>query len=396
MSEGSISFGAILKKMHLEARMGQLHIESPDGRVVLHLRDGKIVNVETPSGEAWAIGEYLVGTSSISDRKMLKCVRIGQGSGAAPEMIAVERGYITQDVAFRFVELHAKETILPLFTKVGIMVRFQNQPPKANPLLPPISVPFLIKEGSKRAAEWPALVKRIPTFDMLYDKDPSFLNTLRRADGDSMDPFKVADGDRAMGANERIVYFFVDGKRNIRQLTRVAGLDLYSTCKALYNLESRFMVKATGDRASDNVTGGTVFPLLIRLATFVGLAAALTAVGFYLPGPLQFLSGKGSLDLERVEAVQRVRLEHRIRDTLEDVWLMTLQLPNDLGALPGITRRDLDAAGPLYYVPLPDGRYLLGRGQPPPVPAAAPAVDEPAKDDLEAARSEDAEPTRAD
>ncbi len=389
MAEGSISFGAILKKMHLESRTGQLHIESPDGRVVLNLRDGKIVNVDTPAGEAWAIGEYLVGTGSISERKMLKCVRAAEGSDAPPEKIAVERGFITQDVAFRFVELHAKETILPLFTKVGIMVRFQNEAPKVNPLLPPISVPFLIKEGSKRAAEWPALIKRIPTFEMIYDKDPSFLATLRRADGDAMDPFKVADGDRAMGANERIVYFFVDGKRNIRQLTRVAGLDLYSTCRALYNLESKFMVKATGERSTGTTSGGTIFPHLIRLVTFLGLAAAVAALGIYLPGPLQFLAGEGSLDLDRVEAVQPLRLEHRIRDTVEDVWLMTLQLPKDLSALPGVTREDLDAAG-LYYVPLPDGRYLIGRGDAPSIPDAAPA------DDAEAARSEDAEPTGSD
>ncbi len=389
MAEGSISFGAILKKMHMESRMGQLNIESPDGRVVLHLRDGKIVNVDSPAGEAWAIGEYLVGTSSISERKMLKCLRIAEGSESTPEKIAVERGYITQDVAFRFVELHAKETILPLFTKVGIMVRFQNEAPTANPLLPAISVPFLIKEGSKRAAEWPALIKRIPTFDMIYDKDPSFLTTLRRADGDAMDPFKVADGDRAMGANERIVYFFVDGKRNIRQLTRVAGLDLYSTCRSLYNLESRFMVKATGERSSGTAAVGTIFPLLIRLVTFLGLAATIAALGFYLPGPLQFLAGGGSLNLSRVEAVQPMRLEYRIRDTLEDVWLMSRQLPKELEALPGITGSDLETAG-LYYVPLPGGRYLLGRGDAPPVPDPTP------EDDTEAVRSEDADPTGAD
>lgn len=387
MAEGSISFGAILKKMHLESRTGQLHIESPDGRVVLNLLNGKIVNVDTPTGDAWAIGEYLVGTGSISERKMLKCIRLAEGSNAAPEKIAVERGFITQDVAFRFVELHAKETILPLFTKVGIMVRFQNESPKVNQLLPPISIPFLIKEGSKRAAEWPALIKRIPTFDMLYDKDPSFLATLRRSDGDAMDPFKVADGDRAMGANERIVYFFVDGKRNIRQLTRVAGLDLYSTCRALYNLESKFMVKATGDRSTGTASTGTIFPLLIRFVTFLGIAAAVAALGFYLPGPLQFLAGKGSLDLSRVEAVQPVRLEHRIRDTIEDVWLMSLQLPKDLTALPGVTRGDLEAAG-LYYVPLPDGRYLIGRGDAPTIPDAATTE--------ETARSEDADPTGSD
>jgi hypothetical protein len=387
MAEGSISFGAILKKMHLESRTGQLHIETPDGRVVIGLRDGKIVNVDTPTGDAWGIGEYLVGTGSISERKMLKCIRLAESTGAAPEKIAVERRFITQDVAFRFVELHAKETILPLFTKVGIMVRFQTESPVVNPLLPPISIPFLIKEGSKRAAEWPALIKRIPSFDMLYDKDPSFLNTLRRSSGDTMDPFKVADGDRAMGANERIVYFFVDGKRNVRQLTRVAGLDLYSTCRALYNLESKFMVKATGDRSDGTSSGGTIFPLLIRLVTFVGLAAAVAALGFYLPGPLQFLAGEGSLDLSKVEAVQPIRLEYRIRDTIEEVWLLSLQLPKELGTLPGVTRADLDAAG-LYYVPLPDGRYLMGRGDAPSIPDADPAEGP--------ARSEDADPTGSD
>jgi len=381
MAEGSISFGAILKKMHLESRAGRLHIESPDGSVVLHLREGKIINVDLSGGMEWAIGEYLVGTGSISERKMLKCVRAAEASGTAPEKIAVERGYITQDVAFRFVELHAKEAILPLFTRVGIMVRFHNETPNANPLLPPISVPFLIKEGSKRAAEWPALNKRIPTFDMLYDKDPSFLTTLRRAEGDAVDPFKTASGGRAMGANERMVYFFVDGKRNIRQLARVAGLDLYCTCKALFNLESRFMVKATGECSDGAADGRTIFPFLIRIATFLGLIAALAALGLYLPGPLKLLAGDGSLDLERLEAVRPIRLEYRIRDTLEDVWLMSLRLPGDLSTLPGVTRVDLEAAD-LHYIPLPDGRYLLGRGKPPSIPKAD--------------RRKDAEPKAAD
>ncbi len=361
MADGSISFGAILKKMHMESRTGQLHIENPDGSVVMHLRDGKIVGVDMPSGETWAIGEYLVGTSSISERRLLRCLRLAAGNDKPPEQIAVEKGYVSQDVAFRFVELHARETILPLFTKVGIMVRFQNVAPQTNPLLPPISIPFLIKEGSKRAAEWPALLKRIPTFDMVYGKDQSFLATLRRTDGDAVDPFKVADGNRAMGANERIVYFFVDGKRSIRQLTRVAGLDLYSTCKALYNLESRFMVKGTGARASDAEATGTIFPFLMRVVTFAGIVAALAALGLYLPGPLQFLAGEGSLDLGHVKAVQPVRIEYRIRDTLEDVWLMSLDLPRELTALPGFTQANLNEAD-LHYLPLPDGRYLLGRG----------------------------------
>lgn len=369
MADGSISFGAILKKMHMESRTGQLHIEIPDGRVVMHLRDGKIVGVEMPSGKAWAIGEYLVGTGSISERRLLRCLRLAEGNDTPPEKIAVEKGYVSQDVALRFVELHAKETILPLFTKVGIMVRFQNVAPQTNPLLPPISVPFLIKEGSKRAAEWPALLKRIPTFDMVYGKDQSFLTALRRADGDAVDPFKVADGDRGMGANERIIYFFVDGKRSIRQLTRVAGLDLYSTCKALYNLESRFMVRGTGARASDTAATGTIFPFLMRLVTFAGIAAALAALGLYLPGPLQFLAGEGSLDLARVKAVQPVRIEYRIRDTIEDVWLISLDLPRELMALPGFTRMDLEEAD-LHYLPLPDGRYLLGRGELPRIPDA--------------------------
>ncbi|MBM4370790.1 MAG: DUF4388 domain-containing protein, partial [Deltaproteobacteria bacterium] len=208
---GSVSFGAILKKMHLESRSGRLIIESPDGKVVLHLRDGKIVGIDVPTGGTWAIGEYLVGTGSISERRMLRCLRLAEAANVSPEKIAVDRRFITQDVALRFVELHAREAILPLFTRVGIMVRFTADPPVANPLLPPISVPFLIKEGSKRAAEWPALIKRIPTFDLVYDKDPTFLTSLRRAGGDAMDPFKVVDGDRSMGANERIVYFFVNG-----------------------------------------------------------------------------------------------------------------------------------------------------------------------------------------
>lgn len=238
-----MTFAGILKLMYAKKKTGVLSVKTSDGENRLHFDDGKIVAVETPEGKEWPIGDFLVDGGTVSRARVMRALRIARKKDRSPEQVLVEKKYVSADVLRKFVDLHAREMVLPLFGLVGIRVSLLNEQPKPNPWMPPIPVPFLLKEGERRTREWPALQKRIPSVRAVYEKDRAFLDQLFREGEEEGNPLFSDKVDPDLGAHERVVYYYVDGKRPLRQVARTAGLDMFSTYRAMYTLQKKYMVK---------------------------------------------------------------------------------------------------------------------------------------------------------
>lgn len=326
----SRTLGGVLKLLYQQARTGVLRVKSSDSEVWLYCREGRVVNVEMPAGDRFILGEYLTESGEVSPARMVKVLRLAKRKQTTPEAILVERRMISEDVLKRHVALVAREMLLPLLTRVGLVVTFVPGKVVVNPWLPALTVPYLLKEGQRRARECPILLKRIPTSAAVYVKDPSFLNHLFQEGEQAGNPLFADKEDPDLGPNERIVYYHVDGRRTIAQVSRIAGLDLFSATRAMYNLERKYMVRLVTMEGVERPARRPVLPLVMRLVWTIVLAGVVAWVGLARPGPLKLLTGERVVKTAELErAAQSARLEHLVR-AVGILYLVEEQCPTSL------------------------------------------------------------------
>lgn len=316
-----LNFAGILKLLYSNQKSGVLKVRSPEGELNLHFMEGKIVGVETPRGQEWVIGDYLVEGKVLSVRRLIKAVNIASRKGLSPEEVLVRKGYISPDVLRRYMDLYSREVILPLFSKVGLVCSFLQETPQSNRWLPPVSVPFLLREGEKRAHEWPLLTKRIPSAAVVYDKDKSFISQILKEGEEGTTPLFSDKLNPELGANERIVYYFVDGKKSVKQLSRSSGLDLFSTYKALFNLENKSMVKVVGSQGTQVPKEAALIPYIVKGFFYLLILAVVAGLIVIRPGPLKILSGERGVDVqEMARALDRAK-DKAVSTRLEEAFV---------------------------------------------------------------------------
>lgn len=342
-----VNFAGILKLLYKNRKTGVLKVQSAEGELLVHFREGKIVNVDMPRGQEWIIGQYLTEGEVLPERKLLKVLKIASEKNLPPEEVIVSKKFMSPDVLRRYMDLYSREVILPLFGKIGLVCSFVAEEPLENRWLPPVSVPFLLKEGEKRTREWPLLAKRIPSANVVYGKDKSFISQVMK-DGDSTgNPLFSDKVDPELGANERIVYYFVNGKKSVKQLARASGLDLFSSYKALYNLENKFMVKVLSAQALQVDRQNPILPYAIKAMFYAAIAIAIALLALNRPGPLKLATGDRDIDIRLIDrAVERTSLA-KAKIALETLLLVNMKCPENLDAAVAEGLLERESASPI-------------------------------------------------
>ncbi len=328
-----LNFAGILKLLYQNRKSGVLKVQSAEGELLIHFREGKIINVDMPKGQEWIIGQYLTEGEVLTEKKLLKAMRIAAQKQVPPEEVIISKKYMSPDVLRRYMDLYSREVVLPLFGKVGLVCSFVSDEPVENRWLPPVSVPFLLKEGEKRAREWPLLSKRVPSPNVVYAKDKSFISQVVK-DGDTEgNPLFSEKMDPELGANERIVYYFVNGKKPVKQLSRASGLDLFSTYKALYNLENKFMVKVVSAQAHEIEKKNAFVPIVIKGLFYLIILGAIAGLALNRPGPLQLATGERDIDIDLIIDAQERLGKRSAEAAVETAFLESLDCPESLQLL---------------------------------------------------------------
>jgi hypothetical protein len=347
------SFGSILKKMFSECRTGRLLVESAEAKIVIHIDQGKVVRVEGSLDDEWLAGEYLVGTGILSPGRMRKALRLAKERNIAPELVLLSRGWVSKETLSRWVESQARQTILPLFAKVGIMVRFLTQEPNPNALMSPIPIPMLLRDGVKRVAEWPAILKRVSNFNLVYGRDDTNPSAMPTQDEQG------SDKGTGLGPNERIVHYFIDGRRNVRELARISGLDLFFVARALFRLEARFLIKVVGEKSASTLHELSIVPYIFRGLIGACILVAIGAIAIYEPGPVKLLTGRDTLNLKTFQAARTQATRAVIKDCLEEDYLLRGQIPSTLVDLSCMRDKDPRLLNPFSFSVVPDKGFKL-------------------------------------
>ena len=359
-----------VKTMYDESRTGVLEVTGDEGTVQIHVKDGKVVHAVPPPGSDWLLGHVLVESGTVPEKKLYRLRRKHRKTGRSLEVLLIEQGSLTHDVLSKYLDLQLRETIVPLFLQDEVHAEFRDEPPLVNDFVRPVPIPFLLKEAEKRKKEWPVLqrlgIRQVAVFDKTDESIAQFL-------GGGEGRLESATAEGQLGASERLVYYYVNGRKTVQQVAFASCLGDFETIRALNQLKRRgFIYLVEREGKGEQHEDPTMLPKLIAMTFYLFLSVLVAGIVLLEPPLVRQLLTTVSGQEDVRSAYIRDAYSARIRKAVDLHFTRYGEYPTvlfELGAreiLPG-DELAYNIEG-LVYEPHEEGYTLRKRGGTAPSP----------------------------
>lgn len=346
----SPSLAKMLAVLYKNQKSGVLEGIIKNGMVRVHMKGGNVIDVELQDGSHWKLGDFLLESGTVAENEMEKMVRRASKKELALEKVLINRGVISESLLGRFIELHVKESLLPLLLQSGVEGRFIEGESRSNPYIQPIAVPYFIKTAAARQKLWPALRERIPQTEMVFARVQGYEDL---ALANVLDPSKNVDDEESFGLNnpnERLVYYFVNSKKTARQLAYATCLGEFETTAALCRLMDRGYIHVVAEKGrGEKLRRKRVFiPLLFRTIAYALTATVLGALIVEQPGALKDPAALLAHSPPQLTRLTKKRHIGRIENALKNYLLSRGEYPKALDELVAgnfLTQEELELGG---------------------------------------------------
>jgi tetratricopeptide (TPR) repeat protein len=190
------------------------------------------------------LGELLVRNHVITRQDLSSAMELQSANkGKRLGGILVEMGALEKEELREYIQMQVEEAVYHLFTWTHGSFHFDTDqmPDEEGLLLVDIPPEALLMEGARRVDEWSLVEKKIPSFDIVFqvDQDPT-----------------DAEGDLELTREQKKILPFIDGVRAVHEIMNEAGLVEFETGMALYGLIQAGFVSRSGERTTEEETGG--------------------------------------------------------------------------------------------------------------------------------------------
>ena len=149
--------------------------------------------------------------------------------------ILVEMGALPRADLEQYIRLQIEEAVYYLFTWTSGTFNFEaGVRPEREDFLVRINPEFLLLEGARRVDEWSLIEKKIPSFDLIFQVDPSH----------------IGDSCPELTDEQRQLVSLLDGSRDVQQLVDETGLVEFEVGKALFGLITAGFARRVGTSAA--------------------------------------------------------------------------------------------------------------------------------------------------
>jgi hypothetical protein len=197
---------------------GQLVVATEEAVRRLFINDGYVIGASS-TAPLERLGEVLVHFGAMDEGQVDRTIQ-ALGDGIRFGDAAVELGFVSRETLYRYLVKQTEQIVYgAVSVHRGVFLFFDDYDDSRVTF--PLSLPIteLLMEGVRRMDEMEFFRSRIPGTD----------HVIERAQDDP-----PADDHPA-----RPVWDAVDGVRNVEELARAAGLELFDVMRALYELEKR-------------------------------------------------------------------------------------------------------------------------------------------------------------
>lgn len=227
-----------------EERNGILEVKNGEHRTRLHFRKGSLVRAQRPTLKTYEpLVEYLIYGRILSERDLEKAYRLASVKNVTLEEVLVSTSKVTEDLIVRFADLQKEEGLYPLFTLESPVLRWLDERPKREKYGTPLPAKWILKESRRRTEMWPRIAEEVGSEAAVFERDASRLAEVL---GYGTSPVEEIE---SLGGNARMVFFHINGSRNVRQIARTAGLGLFQVHQALRELQDVGVVERIEEKS---------------------------------------------------------------------------------------------------------------------------------------------------
>ncbi len=363
----------ILQLIAQQQKTGTLHLEAKDQEVHIGFQDGVIVQAESATRRKKDLfGTMLVRAEIITEQQLEEALETQKRTLQRLGDVLVSTGVITKERYRQMAQLQFNETLYRLFSWKSGTYAFEQEAVHYDPAdVTPVRAESVLMEGFRMVDEWPVIRKRIPRYDMVFEKAKEL--PAARGELNEGGEERRGRGDFAsFGEAERRIYALVTPVRDVRKLIDLSCLGEFETCKALCNLVNLDYLKALPalgdpDPLQDEVSvldrvRGTLGRIAVSTVVLAGLV--LVAVSSNLnPWSLSGSARTGFEESAVQQAVARAQVS-RLEAALDVYRLEKGEYPPSLQALVDtslVSPSDLRYPwrDPYYYRRVAPQRFIL-------------------------------------
>lgn len=225
----------VIQLLFLGRRTGCLALADRQNFGTIHFDEGQIVYAAIVNRRD-RLGDILVRSGQITAEQLREAVDRQHGDREHKlGEILVEMGALPRSELEQYMRLQIEEAVFYLFTWNSGTFNFEaGVRPEREDFLVRINPEYLLLEGARRVDEWSLIEKKIPSFDLIFQVDPSHI-------GQSA-PTLAPEQQQLVG--------LLDGTRDVQQLVDDTGLGEFEVGKALFGLITAGFARRVGTSAA--------------------------------------------------------------------------------------------------------------------------------------------------
>lgn len=237
--EGTIKdFGLadIFQLIALQKKTGLLTLESKENTINIYFHEGRILYADAlRRWEGEKLGRILEKAGKISKEQLERALEIKKGTDHRLGYILIKENLITKGDLSEALQHQMKKLMFHLFRwKDGTYRFIPKKVSYDEDILTPIDTEYILMEGMRILDEWPAIEKRIPSFDIVFKK---------------LDK----EGEAPLSDEDRIVYNLVDGESDVGVIIDSSGIGEVETCNSLIRLMDSGLIEKASLRSEPSI-----------------------------------------------------------------------------------------------------------------------------------------------
>jgi len=225
----------VLQLLALGRKSGCLSVAHNDSHGEIFLDVGRISYASVANRDR--LGELLVKNGRIT-REQLHEATTAQKRGSDRQIgrILLASGSVERADIEKYVRLQVEESVYQLFAwKQGSFTFTSDQQPGRGALLVSLDPAGLLLESARRVDEWAQIEKKIPSFDLIYQR------TKTRTSGELADD---------LTEDQKRLLPLLDGTRDVNGLVEATAMSEFDVGKAMFGLVVAGLVRLVERRAA--------------------------------------------------------------------------------------------------------------------------------------------------
>jgi len=284
------SLADIFQLIALQKKTGYLTLRNNEEVVTVTFLEGNVVGAESLHKRLEdRLGHVLVKSGRITKEELTKTLEIQKQTLQRLGYILVSEGFVDPESLKAALTVQMQQTVYRLFRWKDGEYHFEphDNVEYDRENVNPMAADGILMEGIRMLDEWPLIEKKIPDFTVVFEKVPLETEPVleTRAEmpdfdeasffGEPTTPKKKkepepVDSDAVrLTQEEMAVYQHVNGVFTVQEIIDRSGLNEFETCKALFELLNRQLIKSVAAPGEEEEEPKRLFSPMAALIAFI-------------------------------------------------------------------------------------------------------------------------------